>query len=104
MSRESGGPRSGITLPWVVAQGLTVGSSVRQVVTKDERAIGHLDTTARFVCIERLSALGVGNWLGDSIALGLPVGRHAVVLYADDVHRARGVAARWVEVTPPVTQ
>jgi hypothetical protein len=44
--------------------------------------------------------LGVGSWRGDSIAPSLPVGRHAVILYADDVHRARGVAARWVEVTP----
>lgn len=43
---------------------------------------------------------GVGSWRGESIAPSLPPGRHAVILYADDEHRARGVAARWVEVTP----
>ena len=42
---------------------------------------------------------GVGTWRGDSIEVELPVGRHAVILYADDVHRARGVAARWVEIS-----
>lgn len=45
--------------------------------------------------------LGVGSWRGESIAPSLPPGRHAVIVYADDVHRARGVAARWVEVATP---
>lgn len=43
---------------------------------------------------------GTGRWRGDAIAITLPVGRHAVILYADDVHRARDVAARWVDVLP----
>jgi hypothetical protein len=42
---------------------------------------------------------GIGSWRGDTIAPLLPDGRHAVILYADDVHRARGVAARWIDAT-----
>ena len=43
---------------------------------------------------------GVGSWRGESISPSLPPGRHPVILFADDMHRARGVAARWVELTP----
>jgi hypothetical protein len=46
---------------------------------------------------------GVGSWRGDDISPSLSVGRHAVILYADDVHRARGIAARWVDVTRPAS-
>jgi hypothetical protein len=42
---------------------------------------------------------GVGTWRGDAVEVELPVGRHAVLLYADDVHRARGVTAGWVEIS-----
>ena len=42
--------------------------------------------------------LGEGAWIGDSVEVSLPAGRHPVVLYAQDVHEARGVAATWVEV------
>lgn len=43
---------------------------------------------------------GVGRWAGESIDVELPAGRHAVILHVDDVHRARGVAAAWVDVVP----
>jgi len=43
---------------------------------------------------------GIGSWRGDVISPALRAGRHAVILYADDVHRARGVAARWLEIAP----
>jgi hypothetical protein len=42
----------------------------------------------------------VGTWTGDDIEVALPVGRHPVILYADDVHRSRGVAATWVVINP----
>jgi hypothetical protein len=42
----------------------------------------------------------VGAWTGDDIEVVLPVGRHPVILYADDVHRSRAVAATWVVIDP----
>jgi hypothetical protein len=42
---------------------------------------------------------GVGTWQGDFVEVELPIGGHPVILYADDVHRARGVTAQWVEIS-----
>jgi len=50
--------------------------------------------------VHRWMIPGVGTWRGDTIAPSLPPGRYAVILYADDVHRARGIAAQWLEVSP----
>lgn len=50
--------------------------------------------------IHRWIIPGVGSWRGDVISPALPVGRHAVILYADDVHRARDASARWLEIAP----
>jgi hypothetical protein len=47
--------------------------------------------------------LGVGTWTGDHIDVELPAGRHVVVLRADDIHRARGIAARWIDIRPEGT-
>lgn len=46
---------------------------------------------------------GVGNWIGDHLDVALPIGRHAVILRAVDVHRSQGVTARWIEVNPSGT-
>lgn len=46
---------------------------------------------------------GVGSWTGDHIEVELPVGRHAVILRADDPHRSRGIDAKWVEIWPSGT-
>lgn len=43
---------------------------------------------------------GVGSWRGNAISPPTAPGRYAVILYADDEHRSRGVAARWLEVRP----
>jgi hypothetical protein len=43
---------------------------------------------------------GVGGWTGDHIEVELPIGRHAVILRADDVHRSRGIAATWIDIIP----
>jgi hypothetical protein len=43
---------------------------------------------------------GVGRWVGDHLDVELPVGRHAVILRAVDVHRSQGVTARWITVNP----
>lgn len=43
---------------------------------------------------------GVGSWTGDHIDVELPIGRHAVILRAEDVHRARGVSAVWLDIAP----
>lgn len=45
----------------------------------------------------------VGSWTGDHIEVELPAGRHAVILRADDPHRSRGIAAKWVEISPSGT-
>lgn len=45
----------------------------------------------------------VGSWTGDHIEVELPAGRHVVILRADDVHRARGIAAQWIDVRPEGT-
>jgi hypothetical protein len=50
--------------------------------------------------VHRWMIPGIGSWRGDVISPTLPAGRHAVILYADDAHRARGVAARWLEIAP----
>lgn len=42
----------------------------------------------------------VGTWRGDHIEIELPPGRHIVVLRADDVHRARSIAAQWIDIGP----
>ncbi len=44
---------------------------------------------------------GVGTWSGDRVDVTLPIGRHAVVLYAEDVHRSVAVDATWVTITTP---
>ncbi|MCX4240859.1 hypothetical protein [Paraliomyxa miuraensis] len=46
---------------------------------------------------------GVGNWTGEEVEVELPVGRHAVILRAEDVHRSRGVSATWIDVRYPGT-
>lgn len=43
---------------------------------------------------------GVGSWIGDHLDVEVPIGRHAVILRAVDVHRSQGVAARWITVNP----
>ncbi len=48
--------------------------------------------------VHQWTVLGGGQWQGDSVELTLSEGRHAVVLFAEDVHRARGVTATWVEI------
>lgn len=45
----------------------------------------------------------VGSWTGDHIEVELPIGRHAVILRADDVHRSRGIAAQWIDIIPAGT-
>lgn len=47
--------------------------------------------------------MGHGTWSGDSVTLSLPEGRHAVVLYADDVHESRGISATWVDIAQGAT-
>ena len=46
----------------------------------------------------RWMVIGHGTWATDSVEVTLPAGRHAVVLYAEDTHGARGVAATWIEI------
>ena len=43
---------------------------------------------------------GVGTWRGDRIEVELPIGRHVVILRADDVHRSRGITAQWIDIRP----
>jgi hypothetical protein len=45
----------------------------------------------------------VGSWTGDDLDVELPVGRHAVILRAEDVHRSRGIAATWIVIRPSGT-
>lgn len=45
----------------------------------------------------------VGRWTGDDLDVELPVGQHAVILRAEDVHRSRGVAATWIVIRPSGT-
>lgn len=42
----------------------------------------------------------VGSWTGDRIDVELPIGRHAVILRAEDVHRAWGMSAVWLDIAP----
>ncbi|MEX1366492.1 MAG: hypothetical protein AB1Z98_25435, partial [Nannocystaceae bacterium] len=69
------------------------GGSWNEIVLSASTVDAELDPVTH-----RWMVLGHGSWTGDEIELSLPAGRHAVVLYADDVHGARGIAATWVEI------
>lgn len=72
---------------------VTPGPAWNEVVLSASTYDAELDPiTHRFI------VLGQGTWTTDTLELSLPPGRHAVVLYADDIHGARGIAATWVEI------
>jgi len=73
---------------------VTPGSAWNRVVLTAQTTDAESDPLTH-----RWMVLGEGTWGGDSVEVTLPEGRHAVVLYADDVHKARGITATWVEIS-----
>jgi hypothetical protein len=97
----------GDTLATLALEGTLTNTQPRtEIVESHSPRDGSLLLTAETVDAEldpiehQWTIPGVGSWRGDAITPSLPPGRHAVILYADDVHRARGVAARWLDVAP----